>query len=378
MNKKKTPIYLIGAIMIAVIGMLIILTFIIAAGSMHIRKTGLVIETKSKSKEYDGKPLVCEEYVFKSGRLSKGHTLEVKVTGSQTTVGISQNTADVIIRDAGGFDVTDQYQIKVKTGQLEVLRKKLTFKSESATKIYDGQPFQYMDASLIKGRTKYGGSFVFEDFAAVTEPGVYPNTFSVTVMNSDDEDVTDQYEIEYEFGELSVYCSELTIRSDSAVKEYDGTPLTKEGWSLQSGRLYQGHTLKVENTGSITQTGSCKNTISARVIDQSGHDVSNLYEINTVPGDLMITPRRLVIRTKDVVRKEDDVPKMDDWELIEGQLALEETISVRTSQQIGNHQFGESDNLVSLVTITHAGESWSNRTSCYQIEYLYGKVTIVE
>ena len=53
--------------------------------------------------------------------LAAGHTLEVKISGSQTDVGGNYNTVEsVTVYDAEGNDVTWNYLIEAKEGWLRV------------------------------------------------------------------------------------------------------------------------------------------------------------------------------------------------------------------------------------------------------------------
>ena len=67
MQKKKLAIYIIGAITIAVVAVMAVMTMIVAAGSFRIRKTRLIIRTGSDDKEYDGEPLSCDEWSLAYG-----------------------------------------------------------------------------------------------------------------------------------------------------------------------------------------------------------------------------------------------------------------------------------------------------------------------
>ena len=50
MQKKKLAIYIIGAITIAVVSVMAIMTLIVASGSFRMRKTRLIIRTGSDDK----------------------------------------------------------------------------------------------------------------------------------------------------------------------------------------------------------------------------------------------------------------------------------------------------------------------------------------
>lgn len=79
----------------------------------------LRIKADSASKIYDGTPLVKNTYT--SSGLSEGDTVTVKVTGSQTAVGTSNNVpSNAVVYDSEGQDVTENYEITYENGTLEV------------------------------------------------------------------------------------------------------------------------------------------------------------------------------------------------------------------------------------------------------------------
>ena len=81
---------------------------------------------------------------------------------------------------------------------------------------------------------------------------------------------------------------EITFRSWSAQKPYDGTALTEEYWEMESGELKDGHEVKVEVYGSQTNIGTSKNYFKVRVYDAKGKDVSRQYMIVYTFGMLTV------------------------------------------------------------------------------------------
>ncbi len=378
MKKKKTPIYLIGAICIALIGILVVLTLIIATGSFHLRKREIVISTSNGDKQYDGTPLKCNEYHIKSGHLTKDHTIEVTVTGERTEVGITKNTAEVHIFDQGGLEVTNQYVIRIEEGDLEVHRKKLVFESESAKLAFNDNSAEYPSAYLKTGRIANNEEIQFDDFFVTDHPGIFPNTFKASITNSDGMDVTNQYEIDYSYGDIIVYYDELCFESGSSEKTYDGMPLTNTECILTSGTIHAGHRFEVTTKGNITRTGSCVNSFDVIIIDSNNNDVTDLYNITKKTGILTVVPRHLVIKTKDINRKINQSPEENDWYILAGSLAPDEVMNVTTYQQQDTATYGTFENTVQHVAISNPNNNWSNTTVCYQIDYVQGTFTIME
>lgn len=95
-------------------------TIEVQAGVLQVDPRPIIIQTRGASKKYDGEPLTNDEWELVSlNNILEGDELEVKVIGSQTTVGESENTADVrVLR--GDTDVTHNYQITVQAGTLRI------------------------------------------------------------------------------------------------------------------------------------------------------------------------------------------------------------------------------------------------------------------
>ncbi len=82
---------------------------------------------------------------------------------------------------------------------------------------------------------------------------------------------------------------DITIRSDSASKVYDGTPLTAKDIRIVSGKLEEGHTIDSYSYASLTESGIIDNLITDLVIrDKSGKDVTKNYNITYEYGTLEV------------------------------------------------------------------------------------------
>ena len=90
-------------------------------GTLTITERPLVIETKAANKVYDGTALTERSTPNISGR-AEGHQVTLRITGTQTKVGSSENTvSDVKITDKEtGADVTKNYAISYQYGLLTV------------------------------------------------------------------------------------------------------------------------------------------------------------------------------------------------------------------------------------------------------------------
>lgn len=375
MQKKHIPIYLFGSACIALVVALIVLTGIISTGSFQIRKIKLVIATGSDTKEYDGTPLRCDEWALIEGEPMKEHTLRVIVRGERTAFGTSENHAEVTVIDKGGLDVTKQYDIEVNPGELEVTRRKLTIKSDSVTEVYTGNEVTCQKVRITDGRLRIGDHLEGEDFPTYVEPGKYENYFNPIIRDEENNVVTANYDITCVYGDIIIRNGYLVLASESKEKEYDGVELSAETCYIEDGQLHAGDRIEMKAVGTITGVGKRINSIDAKIINAKGDDVTDLYEISYNPGLLVVTPRKIVIRTHDVERASGpENAEDDDWDIVSGSLAPGEEITVKTTQQT-IHDPGERENTVVYVFIHESG-SMVNVASYYQITYYYGHAVI--
>lgn len=90
-------------------------------GSLEVTKRPLTIITGGKTKVYDGKALTDRTVPTVEGQVN-GHNIELKFTGTQTKVGSSDNSVEVLsIKDSvTKAEVTGNYEISYKFGKLTV------------------------------------------------------------------------------------------------------------------------------------------------------------------------------------------------------------------------------------------------------------------
>lgn len=90
-------------------------------GSLEVTKRPLTVTTGDKTKVYDGKALTDRTVPTIDGKL-ENHSIELKFTGTQTKVGSSDNSVQILsIKDSETkADVTANYEISYKFGKLTV------------------------------------------------------------------------------------------------------------------------------------------------------------------------------------------------------------------------------------------------------------------
>jgi len=277
-----------------------------ATGTITITQRLVYVETKSATKMYDGTPLTKHEHTVAAPTedcgLVEGHELSLDgaYTGTQTNVGISDNTATLsnMVITHNGKDVTSNYNIKLTCGTLEVTKRPITVESYSAEKKYDGTPLTA--GGGVSDSTEYPivqGHNLFLDITGTrTSIGKSNNNIvceNTVITDENGTPVTDNYEISYVQGELVVKpWAIITISSESDEKAYDGTPLTNHNYTITytDGALKEGHSEPVVTvTGTRTEVGISKNTFSVGTIkDEFGNSATAYYTIRRVYGTLEV------------------------------------------------------------------------------------------
>lgn len=342
-------------------------------GTLTIAKKNLTITADSDTKVYDTTPLTKNSYT--NTELAAGDTIEsVTVTGSQTSVGESANVPSAAVIKNGDDDVTANYDITYANGTLEVTKKAVTITADNDTKVYDGTPLTN-DGYTVSGLEAGDRVDSVTITGTQTKAGTSNNVPGEAVIkNSADEVVNDNYTISYVNGTLEVTKKAITITADSDTKVYDGTSLTKNGYSITSGELATGDSIEsVTVTGSQTAAGEGANVPSAAVIkNASNEDVTSSYNITYVNGTLEVTKKAVTI-TADSDSKVYDKTSLTKDSYTNSDLAAGdsiESVTITGSQT----DAGESTNVPSAAVIMNAENE--DVTACYDITYKNGTLEV--
>lgn len=381
--KKSVLIKLIGSlILVTVAGLACILTLMLT-GVLKEERPELVISSASAMAVYDGEALTDTSWHLLEGELQEGHRLSCTVRGTQTNVGISENYVSAKVTDAAGNDVSGDYTITYRPGALNVKPREITITAVSSMQRYNGIPLTDSRYELDSLASLLTGHTLSVDITGTqTAVGRSANKVtSVTITDRRGADVTGNYSIKTTDGELIVYSPEaIVIQSESDSKTYDGTPLTNSDWKLISGTVPGGHLLDVKVSGTQTEAGSCENTITAKMYDQAGRDISDDYEIICTPGRLTVLKQYLTVTTHSASKVYDGTPLTEHTYTVSpihvisaGNLVLVEVSGSQT-------RVGSSENRVNTAAgfrvINADNQDVSNNYAI--LEYEYGTLTVTE
>ncbi len=343
-------------------------------GTLSVVPHSLHVVSETLSKEYDGEPLQGSGYTLTQGTLPEGYTLNVQFSGSITDAGTTQNAFSVGVFDGEGADKTASFAITTTVGSLTVTPRALEIKTDGGEKVYDGTPltvdtYTVTDEAerLIEGHT-LGVTLQ----GAQTTVGSGENTAAVTITDGAGTDVTANYALTVEVGELKVTPRILTVTTNGGEKTYDGTPLTVDTHDLTSGSLVEGHTLNVVKNGTQTEAGSSKNTALTTVTDGESNDVTGNYSITLVEGELKVLPRLLELTTGEAGKTYDGTPLVEDsYTVTRGELVPDQTLTVRVIGKQVN--VGESENGATAYITDGAG---TDVTKNYDVQVIAGTLKV--
>ena len=147
----------------------------------------------------------------------------------------------------------------------------------------------------------------------------------------------------------------VTITADSDEKVYDGTELTCDSYTNTD--LAEGDSIEDDSvvvTGGQTEVGESENTpTEGHVLNKSGDDVTDCYDITYVNGTLKITPKAVTVTTVDSSKTfgEDD----PEFEYIASGLIGEEELEGITLSRAEGEDVGEY-----LISASSDGEKDTN------------------
>ena len=271
----------------------------ITKGVLEIIPVKLTINTGSKYKIYDKKPLVYDYYEIDSlDKLCGGDTITVTVDGTITDVGDANNTAYHVIYNKNGEDVTllGNYEVTYNFGTLQINPRiiRVLPLPTITSKVYNGTPLKCHDYTDISNVDQFEGlmegdvlsSLTFTSITDVGKINIGVNEY--VVIDANDNDISGNYKIIVDGDHtLEVTKRRVVVESFGAEKKYDGRPLTNSEYYL--GTLVSGHYIDINITGRQLEVGESPNTISEVIIyDENGEDVTSNYDIEKSEGTLRV------------------------------------------------------------------------------------------
>ena len=244
------------------------------------------VTTDSATKTYSGTALTAGGKV--EGIVS-GETVEFTTTGSQTEVGTSKNTYELVWKSAKAINYT---LAKESIGKLTVKAKSIVPDdkdtpesdktgikvSEPSDSKYDGKEHKEV---LTVTDTKTGKELVAGTDYSVTYSSDLVNAGIVKVTVAGLGNYSGSFTKTYKITKRSV-----TLTSATVSKVYDGSALTNTSITVSGDGFVEGEGASYEVTGSQTVVGNSANSFEYKLNEKT---LASNYDITKVVGTLTIT-----------------------------------------------------------------------------------------
>ena len=244
------------------------------------------VTTESATKTYSGTALTAGGKV--EGIVS-GETVEFTTTGSQTEVGTSKNTYELVWKSAKATNYT---LAKESIGELTVKAKSIVpddkdtpesdktgiTASEPSDSKYDGKEHKEV---LTVTDTKTGKELVAGTDYSVTYSSDLVNAGTVTIKVAGLGNYTGSFTKTYKITKRSV-----TLTSATVSKVYDGSALTNTAITVSGDGFVEGEGASYEVTGTQTEVGNSANAFEYKLNEKT---LASNYDITKVVGTLTIT-----------------------------------------------------------------------------------------
>ena len=336
--------------------------------TLEIIPAELTVTTPDDSKIYNGTEL------RKAGQI-KGfvneETATFTTTGVQIAVGQSSNTYTI---DWNGAATETDYFITENIGTLTVYENdaEIVVTTTGGSFTYDGKAHG-ATVEVTGVPTGYRATVYTSDAKAIhVYDSVVPATADhLTILNAQDEDVTDQLNIRYVDGAIEITKAMLTVTTPNASKDYDGTPLTAEG-SLNG--LIEGETNTFETTGTQTDADESSNTWN---ITWDGTADERDYEITDTVGTLTVLPRELTLTAESDQKVYDGTPLTNGTHTVDGIAATDAHLfTVKMTEDSTITETGAKDNTIAEVDGVAVKPTETTRVGNYLVSIATGKLTI--
>ncbi len=272
-------------------------TVVVNEGVLKVTARPITVATSDASVIYDGKAHSQAGYELTDGMgLVEGHTIEEISYSSITSVGNSENVLTLAIRDGEGRDVTNNYGVSSDWGTLTVTKRPITVKTESFSNVYNGKSQKAHSYDII---SEYGlceehilkGS----DWAHIVNVGELENSFTARIYDGESE-VTQNYEITYEKGTLSVTPREITVTTESPRYEYIGEMRSHVAIVISGMGLVENHLTEIYNETVVLDAGEYENKLEIRIYKDKT-EVTDNYKIDYVYGTVVVDKRPVTVIT---------------------------------------------------------------------------------
>ena len=266
----------------------------IIPGFLKIKKRNICLSSNSLSKEYDGKTLEDKEVKITGDGLSDTDIMYAIAYGRQKIVGESENKIFYKFRNK---DVEANYNIIKNNGTLTINKRKNPFiimiKGKSATYIYDGKEHEIngLENEKFCINNQWFDIKGITSSAKLLHTGVLNTEINgkIIIYDSDNNDVSDQFNIHITPGKLKIEKRYIKLKSESKTIEYNGEYLEDHNIIIDEGNFCEDETPEFTEFRKIKYVGKCKNSFIFKFPKEV---CKNDYKIDVDYGILKVINRK--------------------------------------------------------------------------------------
>lgn len=269
-------------------------------GTLTITKRKLEITTPDFSKQFDGESYQSVDFEHNNNlALTDNITMEFN---SYRNAGLYQNKAIAYIY-RGDVNATESYDISYSFGSVTITPIDISYTSQSYSKVYDGTPLEGLidTPSLGENSTIYDNP-IFTNQTTLLDVGSIPNSFSVLFIDNDGNDMSQNYNVSYMYGSLTITKAKLDISYSDISKVYDGTELnyTQEDAIISGLAVDTERVVFVFPKGIINTFDSYDYSLISVSIYRNTLNITANYDINSQFGNVTIDKRDLRLESPDL------------------------------------------------------------------------------
>ena len=261
-------------------------------GTLEIIRRKVTLTSESADKPYDGTPLTCPDVTVSDEGFVDGEVSDIKAIGTITDKGSVPNT--ITFTEGENFKASN-YIIVRETGTLTITADAtevvVYISGNTGTKKYDGteKTVTGYKVTSISNNLYKENDFTFSGKATVSATDVKETAYMMGLAAADFKNTNENFSkvtFTVTDGSLTIDPRTVTLTSESATKEYDGTPLTRPVVTVSGDGFVDGEVTDIKAIGTITTVGEVDNDIV--YTKEAGYKDSN-YIITPVIGKLGIT-----------------------------------------------------------------------------------------
>ena len=261
-------------------------------GTLTVTERKVTLTSESADKPYDGTPLTRPDVTVSDEGFVDGEVSDIKAIGTITDKGSVPNT--ITFTEGENFKASN-YIIVRETGTLTIIADAtevvVYISGNTGTEKYDGTEKTVTGYKVtgISSDLYKESDFALTGNATVSATDARATSYPMGLTAGNFENKNDNFSkvtFVVTDGSLTIDPRTVTLTSESATKEYDGTPLTRPDVTVSGDGFVEGEVSGIKATGSITYYGEVDNDI--KYTKEAGYKDSN-YIVTPEIGKLGIT-----------------------------------------------------------------------------------------